>query len=134
MRPAVQGATPELNPEGSPRRDAEAGGGWTSLQQGSWGPGHSGWQGRQAQWPRAPGARPVPLWRRGKTWLGKAVGSPKGCPVSAPVSAGVRLAPNPAAVVQGLRSVSHLGHWSRQARGNDTALTWDTGVISQTLT
>lgn len=46
------------------------------------------------------------LWRRGKMWFGKAVGSPKGCPVSAPVSAGVRLAPNPAAVVRGLRSVT----------------------------
>lgn len=65
------------------------------------------------------------LWRCGKMWLGKAVGSPEGCPVSAPVSAGVRLAPHPAAVVRGLRSVipwslvppgtwqchcAHLGH------------------------
>ena len=77
MRLAAQGASPELNPEGSPRRDAEAGGGWASLRQESWGPGHSGWQERQAQ---ALGARPVPPLEAWEDVVRESCRKPQGVP------------------------------------------------------
>ena len=94
MRPAGHtGAPPELNPEGSPRRDADAGGGMglpTAGKPGSWVQQQAE---RWAQLPWALDARLVPplevregcrkpQWPRvGRVW-GR-------CPVSAPVSAGV---------------------------------------------
>lgn len=140
MRPASHtGAPPELNPEGSPRRDADAGGGTGLPRAGKPGSWVQQQAERWAQLPRTLDARLVPplearegcrkpRWPRvGRVW-GR-------CPVSAPVSAGVWQlpAPAPGRCSVGTASVSHPGHWSRHTRGSDTVLTQDTGVISQTL-
>ena len=117
--------------------------GWASPQQESQGPGCSS---RQKDGPSCRGLW-MPgwclLWRRGK-----AVGSPSGHALGGCGAAALCLLRSqrvcgsspppptphpPAAVLRGLRSVSHPGHWSCQTRGSDTVLTQDTGVISQTL-